>query len=265
MGDVDDRDAVRLEVGHHPQQPLGLGEREARGRLVHDDDAGVHRQRLGDLDQLPLRDRQLGDRRAGLEVGAEPLQQGCGLGVHRPCVDQAEPPLLAPDEHVGGDVEVLEQVQFLMHEGDPGLGRPGHGHGRMGSPVDADFSSRRRHDAAQDLHQRAFAGAVLADQPQHLAVIQMQRHVAERYHARVGFGDPDQFQPVSRHRSSQNLPRPRRAGARLWTYFASSVFIVAWNSATLDLSITLVGMMICLLAGMNDLSPRITLSMSIID
>ena len=36
---------------------------------------------------------------------------------------------------------------------------------------------------------------------------------------------------------------------------ASSSFIVFWNSATFELSITLVGMIISSLAGMNDLSP----------
>ena len=51
----DDRDALRLEAGDDLEQLLGLGERQARGRLVEDDEARVEAQRLGDLDHLLLR------------------------------------------------------------------------------------------------------------------------------------------------------------------------------------------------------------------
>ena len=67
------------------QQPLGLGERQARGRLVHDDEARVERQRLGDLDHLALGERQLGDRRVGLEIDAEAVEQRPHLGIERAC------------------------------------------------------------------------------------------------------------------------------------------------------------------------------------
>ena len=73
--DEDDADAVGLEVGDDLEQPLGLRQRQARGRLVHDDQPRFERQRLGDLDQLPLGERQVGDRRVGREVDAEPLEQ----------------------------------------------------------------------------------------------------------------------------------------------------------------------------------------------
>ena len=50
------RSAIDLE------QPVRLGQRQARGRLVHDDDARIERERLGDLHHLPLRDRQVLDQ-----------------------------------------------------------------------------------------------------------------------------------------------------------------------------------------------------------
>ena len=56
--DVDDRDAVAGELPDDLEQPLAFGRRQGRGRLVHDQDAGVDRQRLGDLDQLLLADAQ---------------------------------------------------------------------------------------------------------------------------------------------------------------------------------------------------------------
>ena len=58
VGDVDDRDAARGEVAHDPEQDLRLALGQRRGRLVEDQHAAVQRQRLGDLDQLLLRDRE---------------------------------------------------------------------------------------------------------------------------------------------------------------------------------------------------------------
>ena len=46
-------------------------QRQARCRLVHDDDAGVHRQRLGDLHHLALRDGQVLDQLIGREIHTE--------------------------------------------------------------------------------------------------------------------------------------------------------------------------------------------------
>ena len=60
--DVDDRDALRLEVGDDAKQDLDLRRAERRGRLVHDEDARVARHRLGDLDQLLLADHQVLDQ-----------------------------------------------------------------------------------------------------------------------------------------------------------------------------------------------------------
>ena len=58
---VDDRDARRRELAHDLEQRLAFRRRKSRGRLVHDQNARVERQRLGDLDQLLLADAQLGD------------------------------------------------------------------------------------------------------------------------------------------------------------------------------------------------------------
>ena len=64
-----------LQVGDDLEQPFGLGERQARGRLVHDDDARVERERLGDLHHLLLGDRQVLDHVARAEIDAEALEQ----------------------------------------------------------------------------------------------------------------------------------------------------------------------------------------------
>ena len=119
--DEDDADAALLQLGDDAHEGVGLGEREARGRLVHDDQAGVERERLGDLDQLHLRQRQLGDGRIRLELDAEALEQRLHLLVQLLAVDQLEGAAverLAADEDVGGDVQIVEEVQLLVDEGD---------------------------------------------------------------------------------------------------------------------------------------------------
>ena len=81
---------------------------------------------------------------------------------------------LAPDEHVGRRrSSVVEQVEFLVHEGDAG------GASNVGRPT-TRRSAGRRHGcrtvtesgfdhAAEDLHQRRLARAVFSDQADHLA------------------------------------------------------------------------------------------------
>ena len=103
------------------KQLVGFGERQAGGRLVKDDQPRLHRQRLGDLDHLPLRQRQCRQRRIGAEIGADARQKrrdhlALPLGIDE--VQGPAAPRLAADKDIGGHVEIVEQVEFLMHEGD---------------------------------------------------------------------------------------------------------------------------------------------------
>ena len=60
MRDEHHRDAVCLERGDHLEQLLGFRDRQARCRLVEDHEPRVQAERLGDLDNLPLRERKPG-------------------------------------------------------------------------------------------------------------------------------------------------------------------------------------------------------------
>ncbi len=94
MGDEDDADAVGLETGDDSHQAVGLGQRQARGRLVHDDETRIERQCLHDLDQLALRQRQIGKRCIRREIGAKALEQRTRLRIERLAVDQPERPAM---------------------------------------------------------------------------------------------------------------------------------------------------------------------------
>ena len=81
VGDEDDADAGRLQFGNDLEQTIGLGQCQARSGFVHDHDFGTQRERLRDLDQLALGQRERGNRRVGLEVRAQPLEQGSGCAT----------------------------------------------------------------------------------------------------------------------------------------------------------------------------------------
>ncbi len=195
--DEDHADAARLQLADHLEQALRLGHGQARGWLVHDHEAGVERERLGDLDQLHLGKRQAGQGRRRAEIGAQPGQDRLDPPVHGAPVDQPERPgleRLAADQDVAGDVQVLEQVELLVDEGDAARQRLGHAQRWPVLAIQPDRAGGRRHHAAQDLHQRRLAGAVLADQADHLARPDRQIDRGQRHHARVGLGDPDQIE-----------------------------------------------------------------------
>src|SRR4029453_16323924 len=90
--DVDDRYAPRLEALDQFEQRLGLVLGEARGGLVHDEDPGVLRERLGDLRQLPVRGAEVlhasGHVDLDVHAGNPPPRPRARLRV----VDHAEPP-----------------------------------------------------------------------------------------------------------------------------------------------------------------------------
>ena len=59
MGDIDDSNATVPEHAHEREQSTHLGGAQSRGRLVHDDEASLDRQRAGDLDHLLVRDAEV--------------------------------------------------------------------------------------------------------------------------------------------------------------------------------------------------------------
>ena len=62
------------ELAHDAEQPLDLGRRQRRGRLVQNENARGVGQRLGDGDDLPLADRQVADLLVHVESEADRIQ-----------------------------------------------------------------------------------------------------------------------------------------------------------------------------------------------
>ena len=112
----------RGELPDDLEQPLAFGRRQGGGRLVHDQDARLDRQRLGDLDQLLLADAQ-GCRRARPGSRSMPSRCSSARGGARLALRSTISPAmqrLAAEEDVVGDGELGDEVEFLMDDGDAG-------------------------------------------------------------------------------------------------------------------------------------------------
>ena len=89
--DVDDGHTRGTQSADHGEQRLALAIRQCCGRFIHDQDARVLRQRLGDLHHLLLRDTQVDGECAGVVIESERMQYGERLAMHARVIDQAGP------------------------------------------------------------------------------------------------------------------------------------------------------------------------------
>ena len=71
MRHVDDGHAAALEAIDRLEEPLDLVRGQRRGRLVHDDQPRVERERLRDLHHLLLRDAEMLHLRSWLDLQVE--------------------------------------------------------------------------------------------------------------------------------------------------------------------------------------------------
>jgi len=165
VGDEDQRPAFVAQAAGDREESIDLHSTERGRRLVHDQQSGVERDGLRDLDDLLVGDGQTQRRAPGVDVHAKPVEQPLSLGVHRRAVD---PPSrgqrLAPHEDVLGDREVREEGGLLVdhrHACCLGLG----GRGEVdGLTSEAKLARVAAVDAGHDLDQRGLASAVLADE-----------------------------------------------------------------------------------------------------
>src|SRR4026207_2190826 len=96
-------------------------------------------------------------------------------------------------------------------------------------------------DAAKDLHQRGFAGAVLPCERNHFAWLDLQIHGVQSDDSCESLADSLHFQDRPTHRKPQLRPRSR--------------LILVVNSATLFCWMISVGIIFCLLVGIAVESP----------
>ena len=181
MGDVDDSDTVRLQLGDHAEEPLDLLVAERGRRLVHDQDSRVGPQGPGNLDELLLGHRQAADLASGSI--AAPIRSSRARARARRAVPAHGPPrvlALEPDRDVLGDGQVREEGRLLIDRRDSQLARLDRIEVLDRPALDLDRSVVRKMRAGDHLDQRRLARAVFTDQGVDFAGPEVERDLLER-------------------------------------------------------------------------------------
>ena len=135
------------------------------------------------------------DFAARVQVQLQAVQHGTGIVVHARLIDQAQAiERFAPEADVLRDAQVRHQRILLEDHGHAEPARiRGVAH-RDHLAIGQDLALVSPVGAAQDLHQRGLARAVLAHHHVDLAGVQRQRDLVQRQHAGKAFGDAAQGQ-----------------------------------------------------------------------
>ena len=229
VGDVDDGDAAGLEVADDLEQHLDLGGAEGRGRLVHDQDARLDRQRAGDLDDLLLAEAQVLDRRHGVDVLFQLRHEGGGLARLLGVVDAGRAGDLAAHEDVVAHAHVRREAELLVDDGDAAVPRVRRGREDHRLAVELDRAGGGLDDAGQHLHQRRLAGAVLAEQRRHLAGADVEGDALQRVDVAVGFRDVARREDDVADRGIRPGHHFTSIDTGVTSHFAGSV---SWNTPT---------------------------------
>ena len=160
---------------------------QRRGRLVEEEDSRLGGERADDLDHLALRDRERRDELERVDpLDAEPARISSARAGQRRAAGSAA---AAPRGSLASSR--FSATVIRASASAPGRRSPTPERLRVGRDARASTSSPgsgrapcvRAQDAAEDLDQRALAGAVLADQRVDLAEVGGERRVAQRPHA----------------------------------------------------------------------------------
>ena len=191
---------------------------EGCGGLIEDDQFRLEVQRLADLQQLLLAGLEIRDHGVRIDLHAQSLEQFLRFRAHALLVQHAHLIGIFPvQEHVLKDLEVVEQVQFLMHERDPQL---------LGLrdrdvfellPVKFDRTAVPWQDTGQNIHQRRFSRAVLSQKGMDFAALYSELYAFQNGDAAERLPYVSHFQqthvpllpPLTNNRARPGSPGPR--------------------------------------------------------
>ena len=155
-------------------------------------------ERLGDLGQLLFADAQPFDRAVGWDRQVEAVEQGTGFALHARRSRAAPKGVWSslPRKMFSATVSSGIEVQFLVDDRDAVLLGVAWVAQRQAAAFEKHLALVVRVDAAEDLHQGGFAGAVLADQRVDFARLHGKRDVAQRLHTGKALADGPNFEHV---------------------------------------------------------------------
>ena len=227
---------MRLEFANDVEEPFHLLACQDRRGFVQHEDAGLLRERLGDLDALLLGDGQITARGFWIDADVDPAEPFLRLTAFVGAGDESDTRLLAPEKNIFASRKARHEVEFLVYDGDAQPPRV-LGRGDVNGPaVNPDGAGVGALGAAKHLDERALARAVFPEQREHFAREEIEPPVLDRTHAGKRFLDPDHFQQRCagrRHLSDGSFTasalRKRAVGIR--TCFGTSSPFMYWINA----------------------------------
>src|SRR5215217_8431352 len=142
------------------------------------------RQRLGNLDDLLQGQAQVTDPHAWVDGNIEIGEQRSRLLQHAGAIQERHPAELASggmsDEDVLGNAQVRYETQFLMNDCDSETSRLERSSDLYRLTIPGDLPCVRLLDSRQNLHERALAGTILADNCPHFPVRYVHRNIGQR-------------------------------------------------------------------------------------
>ena len=189
--DVEDGDAVFAQPVDHRKQPVGLGARQRRCRLVEDQHLGLMRHGAGDRHHLAVGKRKVADLRVEIDVKSHAgghfarLPADAARIEEELCAGAVQP----VERQIGGDVERHDHavIDVLVDRDDAGADRLCGRRRREILAVERDRAAVAWIDAADDAHQGRLAGPVRAHQNGHLAGVQVEADAAKHLCRTKGF------------------------------------------------------------------------------
>src|SRR5262249_10131379 len=148
----------------------------------------------------------------------------------RTAIDQAEPAAaaaLAAEKKVGRHAQVFREVQLLVNEADAMLQRLANVLEMHRPTIEKSLAPVRLVNTGEDLHERRFAGAVSPQNRQHLAGAHLERHGAQRLHARELLANVADFEE-RRHNGGHGKPYLPSIRRRFAPNSSTLSFLITW-------------------------------------
>ena len=187
--DVDDSDALLLQVTDDIKQPPLFLDGDGSRRLVQNQDAGIAENGLADLDDLAVGHGQLTDPGFGRDVALELFQQLGGFSAALGIVDEEAGVAAAGHEKIVRYGHGLELDHLLIDDRDAELQRFLGGQMVIGDAVKENLAAVGLHGARDGFDKGRFAGSILADQCMNFALTKADGNVVQCDNTGIAFGD----------------------------------------------------------------------------
>ena len=178
---INDAHTPSLELGNQREKTLGFGRCQRRRRLVHDQQPGIARNRLGDFNELFFGHDQVTHFR--FRAGSQPdlLHRCQGGGVHALIVEEPAFHALMAKEYVLRDAQMIGEIELLVDQDNAltfGFARVGEA---VRHAIDGEIASSRLFIAGENLDQRRFPRAVLAQQADDATRFQLEADAVQHF------------------------------------------------------------------------------------